>query len=194
MVAVALPEAGLVRRRRARCRAATWRSSRSSGSGSRAGAGQPCSGVSGSPSASYAIRACSSSSAAIGTFDVKPCSAWATTKRAARLRLAPARRASPSSTPRKLRVEAAPARHAVDVDRHFARRQRPELVPAQRDRILDLAEDLEVPGREVGRRARRPRGGRATSRSGTAPAAAARGRSRRRRPSAPLSTGTRFLH
>src|SRR6188472_40883 len=44
--------------------------------------GQPCSGVSGSPSASYAISACSSSSASSGTFAVKSCSACATTKRA----------------------------------------------------------------------------------------------------------------
>src|SRR4029079_18204899 len=37
---------------------------------------------SGSPSASYAINASSASSASSGRLDVKPCSAWATTKRA----------------------------------------------------------------------------------------------------------------
>src|SRR5438445_5575995 len=50
----------------------------------------------------------------------------------------------------KARVETAPAGDAVDVDRDVARRQLLQLLPGERDRILDLAEDLEVPGREVG--------------------------------------------
>ena len=48
------------------------------------------------------------------------------------------------------RVETAPAGDAVDVDRDLACRQLLELLPRQHDRILDFAEDLEVPGREVG--------------------------------------------
>src|SRR2546430_2547329 len=52
--------------------------------------------------------------------------------------------------PAEARVEAAPAGDAVDVDRDLGRRQLLQLLPAQRDRILDLAEDLEVPARELG--------------------------------------------
>jgi hypothetical protein len=48
------------------------------------------------------------------------------------------------------RVEAAPARDAVDVDGDLAARQVLQLLPAERDRLLDLAEDAEVPGREIG--------------------------------------------
>src|SRR5262245_19172287 len=52
------------------------------------------------------------------------------------------------------RVEPAPAGHAVDVDGHLGTRQRLEFVPAERDRILDLAEHTELPGGEVGPRHR----------------------------------------
>ena len=44
--------------------------------------GQPCSGSSGSPFACVASSACSSRRKEIGTFAVKPCSAWAIAKRA----------------------------------------------------------------------------------------------------------------
>jgi hypothetical protein len=47
------------------------------------------------------------------------------------------------------RVEPAPARDAVDVDDHLRCRQRAELVVAQPRLALDLAEDAEVPAREV---------------------------------------------
>jgi hypothetical protein len=50
------------------------------------------------------------------------------------------------------RVEAAPARDAVNVGRDLRLRQRLQLVVAERDRLLDLAEDLEVPRREIGLR------------------------------------------
>ena len=38
----------------------------------------------------------------------------------------------------------------MDVDRDLGRRQLLQLLPRQRGRILDLAEDLEIPAREVG--------------------------------------------
>src|SRR4029077_20491403 len=47
------------------------------------------------------------------------------------------------------RVEAAPARDAVDVDRDLAAGQLLQLLPRQRQRLLDLAEDAEVPGRKI---------------------------------------------
>src|SRR5947208_9028900 len=47
--------------------------------------------------------------------------------------------------PAEPRVEAAPAGDAVDVDRDLGRRQLLQLLPRQRGRILDLAEDLEIP-------------------------------------------------
>src|ERR1700730_3295667 len=50
------------------------------------------------------------------------------------------------------RVEAAPARDAVDVRRDLRLRQCLQLVVAKRDRLLDLAEDLEVPRGELGLR------------------------------------------
>ena len=49
----------------------------------------------------------------------------------------------------ELRVEAAPAGDAVDVGRHLGRRERLQLVEAQRERLLDLAGHLERPGGEV---------------------------------------------
>ena len=49
----------------------------------------------------------------------------------------------------ELRVEAAPAGDAVDVGRHLGRRQRLQLVEAERERLLDLAGHLERPGGEV---------------------------------------------
>ena len=48
------------------------------------------------------------------------------------------------------RVEAAPARDAVDVDRDLAARQLEQLLPGERERPLDLAGDRQVPGRQVG--------------------------------------------
>src|SRR4051812_12480641 len=48
------------------------------------------------------------------------------------------------------RVEPAPARDAVDVHGHRAARQLLQLLPGQRQRLLDLAEDAEVPRAEVG--------------------------------------------
>src|ERR687888_64170 len=47
------------------------------------------------------------------------------------------------------RVEAAPARDAVDVDGDLGRRQLAQLVPGKCERALDLAEDLEVPRGQV---------------------------------------------
>src|SRR6266536_3374304 len=47
------------------------------------------------------------------------------------------------------RVEAAPARDAVDVDRDLAARQLAQLIPGERQRTLDLAGDPQVPGGEV---------------------------------------------
>src|SRR5215204_6481995 len=61
--------------------------------------GQPCSGVSGSSSASVASSALSSSRNSSGTLDVKPCSACATTKRAlgfGRTSLATSRQCTPT--------------------------------------------------------------------------------------------------
>ena len=81
------------------------------------------------------------------------------------------------------RVEPAPARDAVDVLRHLDPRQLAQLLPAQRQRRVDLAGDREVPAGEIGRILgdRRRRGAPAISRSGTGRAAAARGRSPPRR-------------
>ncbi len=50
------------------------------------------------------------------------------------------------------RVEPAPAGHAVDVDRDLRLGQPLQFVVAEGDRLLDLPEDPEVPGREVGAR------------------------------------------
>ena len=46
-------------------------------------------------------------------------------------------------------VVAAPRRHAVKVADVVGLRQREELVPRQRERILDQAADLELPGLEI---------------------------------------------
>ncbi len=46
-------------------------------------------------------------------------------------------------------VEAAPARHAVDVGRDVGRRQRAELLVVERDLLLDEAEDAQAPRRDV---------------------------------------------
>jgi len=46
-------------------------------------------------------------------------------------------------------VEAAPARDAVDVGGDLRRRQSAELLVVERDLLLDLAEDPELPGCEV---------------------------------------------
>ena len=78
---------------------------------------------------------------------MKPCSAWATTN-AQRASAAPTREIAPVHSA-EARVEAAPARHAVDVHRDLGRRQVLELLPRQPDRVLDVAPDAEVPGREV---------------------------------------------
>ena len=67
------------------------------------------------------------------------------------------------------RVEPAPACHAVDVRRDLCLRQRLQLVVTQRDRALDLAEDLEVPRGEIRLRTV-PRAGRATFSQVLAPA------------------------
>src|SRR5437870_5444867 len=50
------------------------------------------------------------------------------------------------------RVEAAPARDAMDVQRDLDGRQLLELAPGQAERFLDFAADREVPRREVGLR------------------------------------------
>src|SRR6187397_3000465 len=52
------------------------------------------------------------------------------------------------------RVEAAPACDAVDVKCDLRLRQRLQLVVRQRQRLFDLAEDVEVPGCKVGLRHR----------------------------------------
>src|ERR671935_834238 len=52
------------------------------------------------------------------------------------------------------RVEAAPARDAVDVERELGCRQRAQLVVAERHPVLDLSEDAEVPCGEIGLRNR----------------------------------------
>ena len=46
-------------------------------------------------------------------------------------------------------VEAAPPCHTVDIGRDLRRGQRLQLVIGERHRLLDLAEDLEVPRREL---------------------------------------------
>src|SRR3954447_457344 len=53
-----------------------------------------------------------------------------------------------------VRVELCPAGHAMDVRVDGLAGQRLELVPAEGERVVDLAVDLEVPGREVGPRDR----------------------------------------
>src|SRR5439155_26000173 len=47
------------------------------------------------------------------------------------------------------RVEPAPPRDAVDVGRDLDRRQLEKLLPRQTQRLLDLAEDTEVPRGEI---------------------------------------------
>src|SRR5438034_7574078 len=47
------------------------------------------------------------------------------------------------------RIEAAPARDAVDVDADFAARELFDFLPRQGQRLVDLAEHTEVPRREV---------------------------------------------
>jgi hypothetical protein len=47
------------------------------------------------------------------------------------------------------RVEAAPPRDAVDVGRHLRGRQRAELLVVERDLLLDLAGDPQLPGRRI---------------------------------------------
>ena len=80
----------------------------------------------------------------------------------------------------ELRVEPAPARHAVDVLRRLELRGSAlNCSQSSSTSLLDLAEDAERPRREVGRRARSRRAGPATSRSGTGRAAGAPGRSPR---------------
>src|SRR5213592_1701989 len=71
----------------------------------------------------------------------------------ARLRLGELRQLAPVDAA-EARVEAAPARHAVDVDGDLGARKRLELVPCARDRPLDFAEDAEVPRGQVGLRDR----------------------------------------
>ena len=46
-------------------------------------------------------------------------------------------------------VVAAPRRHAVKVADVVGLRQREELIPRQRERILDQSADLELPGLEI---------------------------------------------
>src|SRR4029079_15487726 len=48
-------------------------------------------------------------------------------------------------------VEPDPASHAVDVDGDLAAPQCWELLPREPDRLLDLAEDAQIPRREVDR-------------------------------------------
>jgi hypothetical protein len=48
------------------------------------------------------------------------------------------------------RVELRPLRYAVDVDRDLLARQRAELLPRPADRLVDLADDREVPELEGG--------------------------------------------
>ena len=110
--------------------------------------GQPCSGVSGSPSASVASSALSSSRNSIGTLDGEALLGVRDDEAGARLRAHELRDLAPVNAA-EARVEAAPARDAVDVLHVLRLRQRGELVPAQRDRVLDLAEDAEVPRREI---------------------------------------------
>src|SRR4051794_35782509 len=66
----------------------------------------------------------------------------------ARLRAAELRELTPVDA-LEVRVEAAPARDAVDVGRDLGRRQCPQLVEAERHRLLDLAAQLERPRRDV---------------------------------------------
>ena len=76
------PRSPARRRPAVRSPGATWRSSRSTCRGRSTVAGQPCSAVSGSPSAWVASIAPSRSRNSTGTFDVKPDSACATANRA----------------------------------------------------------------------------------------------------------------
>src|SRR5947208_9889401 len=66
-----------------------------------------------------------------------------------RLRLDELRELTPMDAT-EARVEAAPARDAVDVHRDLDGRQLLELAPGQAERLLDFAADREVPRREVG--------------------------------------------
>src|SRR5207248_3918577 len=70
----------------------------------------------------------------------------------ARLRLGELRELAPVDAAEG-RVEAAPARHAVDVDGDLGARKRLELLPRERDRPLDLSEEAKVPRGEVRLRA-----------------------------------------
>ena len=133
----------------ARSRAATSRSSRSTCPGTISRSGQPCSAVSGSPSACVASIAPSRSRNSTGTFAVKPASAWAIAKRALGRCPTSSRDRRPGD-PGERRVEPAPARDAVDVLRHLDSRQLVQLLPVERDRGVDLAGDPEVPAGEVG--------------------------------------------
>ena len=150
VVAVALPEAGPVLAPSARSRAATWRSSRSTSRARSAAAASRARALSGSPSAWVASIAPSRSRNSTGTLEVKPASACAIAKRAARARAGELAQRRPGDA-LEGRVEPAPARDAVDVLRHLDPRQLAQLLPGQRQRRVDLAGDREVPAREVGR-------------------------------------------
>ena len=79
---------------------------------------------------------------------------------------APARGCAGWARPRS-RCRARPAGHAVDVGVDRLAGHLLELVPAERERVLDLAPDPEVPGRRGRSSGPSRSGGRATSRSST---------------------------
>src|SRR6476619_651728 len=80
------------------------------------------------------MRALSFSSASSGTLAVKPCSACARTKRALGLG----------------RTSFASSRQCTPLNDVSNRLQRLTLVVVEREGLFDLAEDLEVPRREIG--------------------------------------------
>ena len=121
---------------------------------------------------------------------MKPCSAWATTKRALGFGCA-SFASSRQWTPLKRRVEAAPARDAVDVGRDLASpAARAARSQVERERLARPRRRRRSPTSRGRSSAPSPRGGPATSRSGTGRAAAGPGRSPPRRPSARPSIGT----
>ena len=154
VVAVALPEAGLVGRRGARSRAATWRSSRSTCRGRRGGAGRRAPASSGSPSACVASTRAVARGTRAASSPCSPARRGRSRSRAVGFGVtssASALQGTPSNVTSK-RLQRVTQWMSCG---HLDLRQLVELLPRERRaRLLDLAPDAEVPGREVGVRDR----------------------------------------
>ena len=144
VVAVALPEAGLVAVDAAPARAPTWRSSRSTGAGTTMRTGPPWIG-----SIVLALEGVGDDRLVggdVGERDVGRVAELGVLHHVRRRRLhAGTLEQVAHAHTRPRRVELAPLRDAVDVERQRHRRQRLQLVEVERERSVDQAVDRQVP-------------------------------------------------